>query len=227
MRSLLFRCATLLSVRGQTPLNELYVRTQSQLIADQDIKTYDLGRFQIASQGIPCSGSALSLGELWVTYQIRFLKPRISDYLDSGYARLSHDPAVQPAGSNPFNPNPLTAWVKQSDNIDVTIVDANTFSIPLRSNERTYMCTFTVFDPENDNSQASAVGYFTATSPAFTNASLVQGLAAFNSISSTTVVGGVNTSGSSYIFYFKTDALAPGKVIWQMSFCRMWVLEQA
>ena len=74
------------------------------------------------------------------------------------------------------------------------------------------MCTFTVFDPENDNSQASAVGYFTANPPSFTNASLVQGLGAFNSISSTTVVGGVNTSGSSYIFYFKTDALAPGKV---------------
>ena len=95
-------CHPIECARGQTPLNELYVRTQSQLIDDQDIKTYDLGRFQIASQGIPCSGSALSLGELWVTYQIRFLKPRVSDYLDSGYTRLSHDPAVQPAGSNPF-----------------------------------------------------------------------------------------------------------------------------
>ena len=205
-------CHPIECARGQTPLNELYVRTQSQLIDDQDIKTYDLGRFQIASQGIPCSGSALSLGELWVTYQIRFLKPRVSDYLDSGYARLSHDPAVQPAGSNPLDPNPFTAWVKRSDNIGVTIVDSDTFSIPLRSNERTYMCTFTVFDPENDNSQAAAVGYFTGNSPSFVNASLVQGLAAFNSVSSTNVVGGVNTSGSSYIFYFKTDALAPGKV---------------
>ena len=185
---------------------------KSQLINDQDIKTYDLGRFQIASQGIPCSGSALSLGELWVTYQIRFLKPRVSDYLDSGYARLSHDPAVQPAGSNPFDPNPLTAWVKRSDNIGVTIVDADTFRIPLRSNERTYMCTFTVFDPSNSNSQAAAVGYFIGNSPGFINASLVQGLATFNPVSSTNVVGGVNTSGSSYIFYFKTDALAPGKV---------------
>ena len=55
------------------------------------------------------------------------------------------------------------------------------------------------------------MGYFTANPPSFTNASLVQGLGAFNSISSTTVVGGVNTSGSSYIFYFKTDALAPGR----------------
>ena len=40
----------------------------------------------------------------------------------------------------------------------------------------------------------------------------MQGLGAFNSVSSTSVVAGVNTSGSSYIFYFKTDALAPGKV---------------
>ena len=88
------------------------------------------------------------------------------------------------------------------------------------------MCTFTVFDPETIIPRLQLWDILLPI-PAFTNASLVQGLAAFNSISSTTVVGGVNTSGSSYIFYFKTDALAPGKVIWQMSFCRMWVLEQA
>ena len=101
-------CHPIECARGQTPLNELYVRTSNQNIVDQDIKMYDLGRFQIASQGIPVSGSSASLGELWVTYQIRFLKPRISDYLDSGYARYSPT-SIPTLGWQAFDPNPLSA----------------------------------------------------------------------------------------------------------------------
>ena len=95
-------CHPIECARGSAPLSELYVRTSSQNVTGQDVKMYDFGKFQIASQGVPSTGSAQSLGECWVTYQIRFLKPRISDYLDSGYARISQDPAVQPAGSQPF-----------------------------------------------------------------------------------------------------------------------------
>lgn len=203
-------CHPIECARSQTPINELYVRTSSQSISDQDIKTYDLGRFQIASQGIPCSGSALSLGELWVTYQIRFLKPRISDYLDSGYARYAHEPAAQPAGSQPFDPNSLTAWIRRSDNIGVQIIDSDTFRIPLRSNERTYMLDFTVFDSAMGTSQGAAVGYFTGSAPSFTNASLIS-VPTINNPSSTIVTGSVTSSGTVYKCYFKTDPLAPGK----------------
>lgn len=205
-------CHPIECARGQTPLNELYVRTSNQNIVDQDIKMYDLGRFQIASQGIPVSGSSASLGELWVTYQIRFLKPRISDYLDSGYARYSHPPASQPSGGKPFDPNPLSAWIRKSDNIGVKITSNDTFELPLRSNERYYMLVFTAFDPSNGTSQNAAVGYITGTNPTCVNASYVS-LSEMNSPSSTVVTGSVILSGTSYIVVFKTDPLAPGKSI--------------
>lgn len=64
--------------RSQNPLSELYVRAGS-LASNQDIKTYDFGNFQIASQGIPlgAAGAAVALGELWVSYQIVLIKPKL------------------------------------------------------------------------------------------------------------------------------------------------------
>lgn len=193
----------------QTPIDNLYVRSDSLSLVDQDVKMYDLGTFQIASQGIPCSGSALSLGEIWISYQIKFLKPRVSDYVDSGYARFSSGPVSQPSGSKPFDPAPGN-WSQQANNLGVALVDNDTFSVPLFPNARTYMVVMTVFDPSNGNSQAAAVGYFTGNPPTYVNGSSVS-LAAINQPSSTVVVGGVNTSGSSYVFYFKADAVSPGK----------------
>lgn len=81
--------------RSQSVLNELYVRP-SALPVGEDIKTYDMGDFQIASQGIPlgAAGAPVNLGELWVTYQISLLKPKIpslgpASYSDSGWAHFN------------------------------------------------------------------------------------------------------------------------------------------
>lgn len=81
--------------RSQNVLSELYVRP-SALPAGEDIKTYDFGDFQIASQGIPLgsAGAPVPLGELWVSYQIALIKPKIpalgpASYSDSGYAHFS------------------------------------------------------------------------------------------------------------------------------------------
>jgi len=64
--------------KSQSPITELYVRTGA-LAANQDIKTYDFGNFQFASQGIPlgAAGAPVALGELWVTYQVRLIKPKL------------------------------------------------------------------------------------------------------------------------------------------------------
>lgn len=56
----------------QTPISELYVRTGT-LSTGQDLRTYDLGNFQFATQGNPNQ----LLGELWVTYCIEFFKPTL------------------------------------------------------------------------------------------------------------------------------------------------------
>lgn len=58
----------------QTIMPQRYVRT-GPVPAGQDIKTYDTGLFQFATQGNPIQ----NLGELWVSYCVEFFKPILSD----------------------------------------------------------------------------------------------------------------------------------------------------
>lgn len=58
-------CAT-----NQTILPERYVRTGA-VSANQDLRLYDLGNFQFATQANPIQ----DLGELWVSYCVEFFKP--------------------------------------------------------------------------------------------------------------------------------------------------------
>lgn len=60
--------------RSQTPVSTLYVRGEN-VPNGQDARLYDLGLFQIATQGLPAAAS--SIGELWVTYEVEFFKPSI------------------------------------------------------------------------------------------------------------------------------------------------------
>jgi len=63
--------------RRRTVLPEMYVRTGPVLQAPglpQDLRLYDWGTFQLATQGMqdPCT-----LGELWVTYSVTLRKPKL------------------------------------------------------------------------------------------------------------------------------------------------------
>jgi len=60
-----------------------YVRT-GPLSPNQDLKTYDLATFQLATTGATAN---LSLGELWVSYKIKLLKskiPQLGNFLVNG-----------------------------------------------------------------------------------------------------------------------------------------------
>lgn len=59
---------------ADTPLTVYYVRNET-LGPFDDIKMYDYGNFQIATSGFQASN--VVVGELWVTYNVQFLKPRI------------------------------------------------------------------------------------------------------------------------------------------------------
>ena len=52
-----------------------YVRT-NPVISNQDLKTYDHGKFQIAIANCTSNLSNQSLGELWVSYTIKLRKPK-------------------------------------------------------------------------------------------------------------------------------------------------------
>lgn len=60
--------------KRQTPISEQYVRS-GPVPAGADARLYDLGLFQLAAAGQQVSGGAM--GELWVSYTIEFLKPRV------------------------------------------------------------------------------------------------------------------------------------------------------
>ena len=59
---------------NQTVLSELYVRSGTPPTG-QDLRLYDLGNFQFATQSNPVQ----NLGELWVSYTVEFFKPILPD----------------------------------------------------------------------------------------------------------------------------------------------------
>lgn len=92
--------------RKDTPIDVPYIRGGA-VPAGADPRLYDIGRFQIAASGQQTSGG--QLGELWVSYEIELLKPRIlpgtgGSFQDSGvwdhiaiYNSAKLTPGVAPA----------------------------------------------------------------------------------------------------------------------------------
>lgn len=62
--------------RNQTTLDLQYVRNGAVPLG-ADIRMYDLGKFQIATVGF--QAASVNIGELWVTYQVRFKKPCVPE----------------------------------------------------------------------------------------------------------------------------------------------------
>ena len=56
-----------------TPVSELYVRPHA-VPSGADQRLYDLGKFQIATEGMQASTGVV--GELWVTYEVEFFKAK-------------------------------------------------------------------------------------------------------------------------------------------------------
>lgn len=65
---------------GQTAVNGLFSTRLGGAGSTGDPRLYDLGRFNIATVGM--QGASVNIGELWVTYQIELLKPRLGDAAD-------------------------------------------------------------------------------------------------------------------------------------------------
>lgn len=62
----------------ETPLPKLWVRTGSySSYSTVDPRLYDMGRFQVATTGMQ---AAATIGELWVSYDVEFFKPKLASY---------------------------------------------------------------------------------------------------------------------------------------------------
>lgn len=87
--------------RSESPMDILWTRSGA-LAANQDIKTFDLGNFQIATNGL--QGTDVNVGELWVTYQVALLKPKLfaalGNYADAYQSNTTPYSNAAPLGNN-------------------------------------------------------------------------------------------------------------------------------
>lgn len=62
---------------AENPFNALFVRVNNQILPiNQDLRLYDFGKFSIAVNGMQAAN--VNVGELWVSYDIVLLKPKLS-----------------------------------------------------------------------------------------------------------------------------------------------------
>lgn len=86
----------------ETPTSTLYTRAAP--VTSGDLRLYDWGNFQIATVGM--QGSSTNIGELWMTYDITLLKPKLNatvDVADHYVLPITEGiPAFAPGGPNYF-----------------------------------------------------------------------------------------------------------------------------
>lgn len=84
--------------KSLTPVSELFVRVGG-LESYSDQRLYDMGKFQIATQGQQADGGVI--GELWCTYEVEFFKPKFGaedDILFDGFTFASSISGAAPFG---------------------------------------------------------------------------------------------------------------------------------
>lgn len=81
-------------------------------------RNYDLGNFQIATQGMSVAG--VNLGELWVSYDITFYKKQLFTSLGSSilWASLQSRVSALPTNNSWVGPNPLVLGNYQPSHVD-------------------------------------------------------------------------------------------------------------
>jgi len=90
--------------RNQTVLSDLYVRPAAVPV-NSNVQFFDLGLFQIATSGF--QGVSVNVGELWITYEVLLMKPKLYASLGNGIQTYSAYWATPVGGSAPTNVNPL------------------------------------------------------------------------------------------------------------------------
>lgn len=119
----------------QTPVTELYV-LNGPTPSGADPRLYNWGNFQIATNGF--QGTSVNIGELWITYQIRLLKPKIftTKGLEIGSFKIANNSYTNalPLGNG--------SVVERYDTIGIVYDPANNnIGFPITSIPKNYLVT--------------------------------------------------------------------------------------
>ena len=114
--------------KNRSVLTELYVRTGA-VPSGQDQHFYDLGNFQIATNGM--QAGSISVGELFVTYQIALRKPKM-------FTALGNSNLWCASSSSTFsNASPFGSQIINDGNLTLTFT-GNTITFPYSSVTQSY-----------------------------------------------------------------------------------------
>lgn len=108
----------------------LYTRT-NPVLTGQDLKTYDMGTFQIAVSNCPSAYNGYPIGELWVEYSVELRKPKlfVARGLEIDQDLFTMPVASAATGSSPFGTNQTisTLLTGQQNNIGCTLQGGTNF----------------------------------------------------------------------------------------------------
>jgi hypothetical protein len=96
---------------NQSVLTELYCRP-GPLGGNQDLRLYDIGNLQVATSGM--QGTSVRVGELWISYQIALLKPKL--YASLGNFTNAFTGKIGPYVSTAVAPIPSGAYTSTFGN---------------------------------------------------------------------------------------------------------------
>lgn len=117
-------------------LSNHYIRSGA-VPAGADRRFYDLGNFQIATSGMQISG--VTIGELWVTYEVELIKPRVTtaigaDYLSEHYSWTAAGAGTISAANGPFGTvaaiTPFLPAGNSMSNIGTSIITGGIIQFP-------------------------------------------------------------------------------------------------
>ncbi|QMW68722.1 capsid protein [Crucivirus-241] len=132
---------------SQTSVAEMYVRTGP--VTTGDLRLYDLGTFTIATQGMQNAAAGSVIGELWLTTEVEFYKPKL--LIGGGDLLTDHFQGISPVGFTTAAPF-ATAGIlapKSGNNLGCTLqipsvapYGANTILFPQFVVDGTYQITY-------------------------------------------------------------------------------------
>lgn len=145
----------------QSTLTELYTNPTNEVPVNTDPRFYNLGRFCIATSGF--QGTNVNIGELHVTYQVRLLKPKLSDALaqSNGYAIFD---CASLGGTASFGTSQSSVY----NNLGVSFPTGNSLRIPGSAIGSTYLIDITATATASPNATN-----FTVASPTVSNGVVV------------------------------------------------------
>lgn len=110
--------------KSRTAINEQYVRTNAALPAGADLRLYDLGKFQIATEGMQAATGVC--GELWVTYEVELFKAKYeTTYVNDGLS--DHFKLITPSQISPLG---SSATLTAGSTLGGTVTGTNVYTFP-------------------------------------------------------------------------------------------------